>query len=135
LPPNITVGYLNPAELRGMYARSRFVVIPLLPTDMDNGLTTILEAMAMGKAIVCSRTKGQVDVIIQGKTGIFVTQGDPKALREAIEYLWDHPEIAEEMGREGRKLVEEKFTWDQFVNNIKSFAEEATMLEHSHGKK
>jgi glycosyltransferase involved in cell wall biosynthesis len=135
LPTNVTVGPLNLVELRELYARSRFIVIPLLPTDSDNGLTSILEAMAMGKAVICSKTKGQNDVIIDGKTGIFVPQGNPKALREAIEYLWAHPEIAEKMGREGRKIIEEKFTWDKFVNNIKSFAEEATTLEHSHGKR
>lgn len=119
IPPTITVGPLPVHELRALYARSRFVVIPLLPTKSDNGLTSILEAMAMGKAIICSRTEGQIDVIIEGKTGIFVPQGDAKALREAIQHLWDHPEIADQMGREGRKRVEEKFTWDQFVNNIR----------------
>ncbi len=120
LPPNLTVGLVPMNELRNLYARSRFVVTPLLPTDSDNGLTAILEAMAMGKAVICSRTKGQVDVIIDGKTGIFVPQGDPVALREAIKYLWENPAVAEEMGREGRKRIEEKFTWDQFVDNIKN---------------
>jgi glycosyltransferase involved in cell wall biosynthesis len=124
LPPNITVGSLPPKDLRALYARSRFVVVPLLPTESDNGLTTILEAMAMGKAVICSRTKGQIDVIIEGKTGIFVPQGDPLALREAIKYLWEHPEVADQMGREGRRRIEEKFTWDQFVNNIRDAAVE-----------
>lgn len=125
LPANITVGRLSPIELRDLYRRSRFVVIPLLPTNSDNGLTTILEAMAMGKAVICSRTDGQRDVIIEGKTGVFVPQGDPLALREAIMHFWNHPEIADRMGREGRKLIEEKFTWDQFVDNIKQAAEDA----------
>lgn len=131
LPPNLTVGLIPFSELRNLYARSRFVVIPLLPTDSDNGLTSILEAMAMGKAVICSRTVGQVDVIIDGKTGIFVPQGDPLALRESIKYLWEHPEVAEQMGREGRKRIEEKFTWDQFVENIKNIVVETVEKERS----
>ena len=78
----------------------------------------------MGKAIICSRTTGQRDVIQEGKTGMFVPQGDPKALREAIQYLWDNPEVSRQMGNAGRKYIETHNTWEQFVNNIKSFGEE-----------
>lgn len=125
MPPNVTVGAMPPAKLRDLYARSRFVVIPLLPTDSDNGTRVITEAMAMGKAVICSLTKGQRDVIIEGKTGIYVPQGDPKALREAIQRLWDHPEIADEMGRAGRKYVEENLTWEHFVETVRDIVEEA----------
>src|SRR4029077_10673069 len=89
LPDNVTVGARTYPELRALYARSRFVVVPLRPTDTDNGVTSILEAMAMGKAVICSRVRGQVDVIEEGKTGIFVQQGDPQALAQAIQYLWE----------------------------------------------
>jgi len=124
LPENVTVEKLGPAELRKIYARSRFVVVPLLQSDSDNGLTTILEAMAMGKAVICSQIRGQRDVIQDGKTGIFVPQGDSKKLREAILDLWNNPEKAEALGREARRFVETHTTWDQFVRNIKTFAEE-----------
>ena len=124
LPANVTVGKLGATELRALYARSRFVVIPLLPSESDNGLTSILEAMAMGKAVICSRTAGQRDVIQDGKTGIFVPQGDPKALRDAINYLFTHPEEARNMGIAGRKHIETHNTWEQFINNIKLFSEE-----------
>ncbi|HKJ66919.1 MAG TPA: glycosyltransferase family 4 protein, partial [bacterium] len=91
LPRNIIVGKKNYVDLRKLYSRSRFVVIPLLPTDTDNGVTTILEAMSMGKVVICSRVRGQVDVIENRKTGIYVPQGDPDALRQAILELWYNP--------------------------------------------
>jgi glycosyltransferase involved in cell wall biosynthesis len=131
IPANVTIGNLSPVQLRDLYARSRFVVVPLLKTDSDNGLTVILEAMAMGKAVICSRVDGQRDVIVEGKTGIFVPQGDPIALREAIKYLWANPSIAEQMGREGRKRIEEMFTLDQFVHTVKEIAEEAMLAEET----
>lgn len=129
LPPNLTAAPLSRLEMRELYASSRFVVVPLLPTDSDNGSVVITEAMAMGKAVVCSLTEGQRDVIIEGKTGIYVPQGDPVALREAIADLWEHPELAEEMGRQGRRLVEEKFTLDNFVRTIKRVVEETVARE------
>ncbi len=118
LPKNLTVGRLSSVELREMYSRSRFVVVPLRPSDSDNGLTVILEAMAMEKAVICSRIQGQRDVIIEGVTGLFVPQGDPVALREAILYLWNNPAAAEAMGKAGRKRVEEHFTLEQFVEAV-----------------
>lgn len=123
LPPNITIGRKSASELRELYARSRFVVIPLLPSDTDNGVTCILEAMAMAKPVICSRTVGQVDVIKDGQTGIYVPVGDSAALRSAIEYLWNNPKEAERMGREGRKYVETCQRLDDFVGDIKEIVE------------
>ena len=124
LPETLTVGLLTASELRAMYARSRFVVIPLHESDSDNGLTVLLEAMAMGKAVICSRIKGQVDVIQEGVTGILIPPGDAKALREAILHLWNNPEVAERMGRAGRAYIEANNTWDAFVANVKSIIEQ-----------
>jgi len=120
---SITVGRKTLQELREIYARSWFVVVPLFPTDTDNGTTTILEAMAMGKAVICSRVVGQADVIQEGKTGIFVPPRDPRALREAIQHLTDHPEIAGAMGKEGRCHIEKHHTVDAWVAQVKSIVE------------
>jgi glycosyltransferase involved in cell wall biosynthesis len=117
---NITAGRKTPTELRDLYARSRFVIVPLQPSDTDNGITVILEAMAMGKAVICSRTRGQVDVIQDGVTGLFVPVGDPKALREAILALWNDPERASAMGRAARAYIEKCHTLDKFCRDVKS---------------
>ncbi len=132
MPPNVTVGNLPPTELRDLYARSKFVVIPLLPTDTDNGLTTIIEVMAMGKAVICSRVQGQVDLVREGVTGLYVPQGDPQALREAIKDLWEHPEVAERMGQEAIKIARSEYTIEQFVNAVRGIAEEAVARGRKH---
>jgi glycosyltransferase involved in cell wall biosynthesis len=126
LPANITVGKKNHRELRELYARSRFVVIPLLATDTDNGLTCMLESMAMGRAVICSRVQGQIDVLRDGVTGIFVPQGDPAALRSAIIRLWNDPELADEMGRRGREFIEKHHSIEQFVESVRRVVEEVS---------
>ena len=125
LPESITVGKKPYLELRQLYATSRFVVIPLYPTDTDNGTTSILESMAMGKAVICSRVAGQADVIQDGVNGIFVPPEDPKALREAVLYLWNNRAVAERMGKAGREFIEQNHTLDAFVSNVKRTVEEA----------
>jgi glycosyltransferase involved in cell wall biosynthesis len=120
---NVTVGRMPLTELRNLYARSRFVVVPLLPSDTDNGVTVILEAMAMGKAVICSRTRGQVDVIQDGVTGLYVPIGDSAALRAAILSLWNDPQRAEQMGRNARAHVEKYHTLEKFTATTRSAAE------------
>ncbi len=120
---NLTEGRVSLTELRSLYARSRFVVVPLLPSDTDNGVTVILEAMAMGKPVICSRTRGQVDVIQEGVTGLFVPIGDAAALRTAILTLWNDPQRAQQMGRNARAYIEKFHTLERFTASTRSAAE------------
>jgi hypothetical protein len=120
---NLTEGRMSLTELRNLYARSRFVVVPLLPSDTDNGVTVILEAMAMGKPVICSRTRGQVDVIQEGLTGLYVPIGDAAALRTAILALWNDPQRAQKMGRNARAYIEKYHTLERFTATTRSAAE------------
>ena len=67
VPPNVTVRACDPFDLRQLYADAALVVVPLQETDFQAGITTILEAMSMSRAIVCTRTTGQTDTIVEGR--------------------------------------------------------------------
>jgi glycosyltransferase involved in cell wall biosynthesis len=125
LPTHLTFGTKPFPELRALYARSRFVVLPIFPTDTDNGVTAMTEAMAMGKPVICSKVDGQRDLLEHGVNGLFVPPRDPRALREAIEFLWRHPEECERMGREGRRKIERNHTLDRFVDGVHRAVTEA----------
>jgi glycosyltransferase involved in cell wall biosynthesis len=120
---NITQGRMSLIELRKLYARSRFVVVPLMHSNTDNGVTVILEAMAMGKPVICSRTLGQVDVIQEGVTGLYVPVGDVAAMRAAVLSLWNEPARAREMGRNARAHIEKYHTMEKFTATTRSAAE------------
>ncbi len=59
----------------------------------------------MSRAVICSRTEGQTDTVIDGETGILVTPGDATELRKAIERLAADPALAHRMGVAGRDWV------------------------------
>ena len=80
LPANVEVRRLDLFELRELYARSRFVVMPLEEVEFQAGITTILEAMSMGRPVVCTRTPGQTDTVIEGETGRYVPPKDVAAI-------------------------------------------------------
>ena len=117
-PPNVSFGHLRPIELRGLYSSARFVVVPLQDMEFDAGVTTLTEAMSMGKAVIVTRTRGQIDLIEDGVQGMYVPPGDPWSLRAAIESLVADPGRAERMGRAGRALVERRHTLSRYVAQI-----------------
>jgi hypothetical protein len=117
-PPQVRMRHLRPSELRRLYASARFVVLPLEDVEYDAGVTALTEAMAMGKAVILTRTRGQLDVLRDGEQGLYVPAGDARALRAAIEHLIAHPAEAERMGRAGRTLVEEQHTLTAYVARL-----------------
>lgn len=116
---NVIIGAASPSELRDVYARSRFVVVPLFPSLRDHGITSVFEAMAMGKAVICTQTDGLTGMVEDGVTGILVPPGNPDALRAAIQRLWEQPELAQRLGMAGRKHVEAYNRLDLFVAAVR----------------
>jgi glycosyltransferase involved in cell wall biosynthesis len=123
LPPNVSWGRLNRYDLRELYARSALAVVPIRQNHYQTGIATILEMMAMGKCVIASRTHGQTDTIVDGKTGVYVPPGDAPALRGTIERLLANPAEAARIGQAARKYVEENAGLDLFVQKIVSAVE------------
>ena len=128
-PANATMGHYRPLELRELYSASLFVVVPLQDMEYDAGVTALAEAMSMGKAVIVTRTRGQVDLIADGIQGIYVPPRDPRALRAAIEWLSANPAEARRMGQAGRRLVEERHTLTGYVAQLAGIVSgEATVV-------
>jgi glycosyltransferase involved in cell wall biosynthesis len=123
LPKNVVAQRFSLFDLRRLYARSSLVVVPLFATDFQAGVTTILEAMSMEKAVIVTRTQGQTDVVEDNFSGIYVPVGDSSALRDAIRRLLDDPQEAARLGRNARAKVESQFNLDYYVRLLKSIAE------------
>ncbi|MBS2537272.1 glycosyltransferase family 4 protein [Catenulispora sp. NF23] len=115
LPEGVTFGPLTPVEMRDLYARSRFVVLPLHPSDTDNGISCMIEAFAMGRAVVCTRVDGQRDALEEGVNGVFVPAHDAAALRAEILELIADPERSEAMGHAARRSAEAEFGMVRWV--------------------
>jgi glycosyltransferase involved in cell wall biosynthesis len=125
IPSNVTVKKFNQFELRQVYADSRFLVMPLYNVDFQAGVTAILEAMAMERTVICSRTTGQTDVIVASETGLYVPPENADALRDAIQKLLTNPIEAERMGKNGRKRIEQKMSLDCYVEHLNKFVQAA----------
>ncbi len=118
IPANVSARGYDLFELRQLYADAAFVVVPLQETDFQAGITTILEAMSMGKAVVCTRTTGQTDVIVDGENGRTIPPGSPAALRAVIGELLADPAEAARLGAAGRNWVVEHADIDVYVRRL-----------------
>lgn len=132
IPANVTVQKFTQHELRQLYADSSFMVMPLENVKFQAGVTAILECLAMGRTVICSRVPGQTDVICEGDTGRYVQPGDPAALRSEIERLLSQPEEAGRLGTNGRKLIEREMSLDLYVERLTGYLDEAIGREQTH---
>jgi glycosyltransferase involved in cell wall biosynthesis len=63
------------------------------------------EAMALGRAVVASRTRGPEEVVAQGRTGMLVPPGDERALAATISALVADGELRARLGTAGEAEV------------------------------
>jgi glycosyltransferase involved in cell wall biosynthesis len=77
--------------------------VVVLPSYAEGIPRILMESAAMAKPMVASRVRGNVDVIIDGQTGLLVPVRDAPALAAAIQKMLNNPEMAAEMGRKARQ--------------------------------
>lgn len=85
----------------------------------------VLEAMAMGRPVVASRSGGIPELIEDGVSGLLVPPGDAPALAAAIQRLADDRALRERLGAAARQRVEDRFDIDR---NIRAYVELFTSL-------
>ncbi len=128
LPSNISVQYNHPTQhvlsyknMLAEYREAYAVAIPL--KDVPNnlvGLTSLLEAMAMAKAVIMTRNP-YIDIDIEKEgIGIWVEPEDVQGWQRAISYLFEHPSETKEMGNRARRLCEQKYNIEVFSSKLSS---------------
>ena len=113
---NIEIHYGNrliPHEIALMVAQSRCVCICCERSNYTVGLTTVVEALALGLPILCTRNPQMpMDIEAEG-CGFWIEVGDVKGWEEKLQYVADHPEEAKAMGKRGRALAERYYNIKQ----------------------
>lgn len=106
------VGFVGRAQIAEEIAWSTVVCAPSVVTaeGVAEGLgQVLLEAGAMGRPVVGTRTGGIVEVVEEGDTGILVEPCDSSELAKALIELIRDPVVSREMGVRGRKRIVERF--------------------------
>lgn len=123
VPANVEVRLnISPAEVRGLYAQARCVVVPVHP-DSDprgtenSGTIAMLEAMATGRPVVVSDRPYLRDYV-SPETARVVPPADADAMRGAVQSLLaDHGE-ASALADNARRTVEERHSTRAFAARL-----------------
>lgn len=84
----------------------------------------VLEAMAMGLPVLVSDSGGAAELIIDGKNGFVVRNGDVIHLQQKLEVLLTDGDLRGAMGRAGRQRCQELFTARQSAHSLQNLFEE-----------
>jgi len=88
-------------------------VLPSLSEGMSN---VILEAMACGLPVVATSAGGNSDLIRDRCNGIVIPPRDPIRLSAALLELLEDGELAQRLGKEARKTVEENYSMGHIID-------------------
>jgi glycosyltransferase involved in cell wall biosynthesis len=102
------LGFVQEETLRMLLERCLAVVVP--SEWYENCPYSILEALAAGRPVVASRIGGIPELVAHGRNGLLFAPGDEDELVERLAFLWQHREEAARMGREGRGLIEARYS-------------------------
>lgn len=111
VPSEVEVlGYVDRATYRDLLDRARSVVVATHDRAYPTGQSVFLEAMAMAKPCVVTRTDAMADYLLPGVNALVVPLGDPAALRRAMVRLHDEPELRRRLGSSGAADVRDRLT-------------------------
>ncbi len=77
----------------------------VFPTLEDTWGVVTLEAMLLGKPILCSNGAGTAEMVLHGENGYVFTPGDPELLAELMQTFLDNPETIRSMGERSKQIM------------------------------
>jgi glycosyltransferase involved in cell wall biosynthesis len=116
------LGYVDRDVYRNLLGRARVVAIATRPVVYPSGQSVLLEAMAMGRAVVVTQTEALAGYVTDGATALTVPAGDASALRERIVEAAGDDDLRRRLGWGGRRAVEVTFNarrmWETVANDL-----------------
>ena len=116
-------GWMSYPALLREYASARALAIPLYRQDSVAGLSSLADALGMGKAVLMTRHP-LVDLDIEREgVGRWIEPGDVDGWRDAITWIDAHPDEARAMGARARRLVAAGFNSATFAQRLLAIAD------------
>jgi glycosyltransferase involved in cell wall biosynthesis len=103
-------GFVTVTALKELVRGAMFTITP--SEWYENCSSSVLESFAYGKPVIGSRIGGIPEQIEDGVNGLLFEPGNVKDLAEKIDYLSSHPDLIVKMGKNARKIAEEKYSMD-----------------------
>jgi glycosyltransferase involved in cell wall biosynthesis len=107
--PGVTFhGTISRKEAIVLMKGARFAIVPSV--WYEGFPMVIVEALACGTPVLCSRLGSMRELIFDGLTGLHFAPGDADDLAQKAAWAWNHPSEISEMGRRARCEYERQYT-------------------------
>lgn len=105
-------------DLLNVFRSLNLFVIPSV--EGDTIPQVVMQAFAMGLPVVSTETGSIPDVVKNGETGFVVPSHNAELLAKRIGEIIQDPEGGRDMGRNGRRMVEEEFSLDRMMDRLEA---------------
>lgn len=107
------LGHLDRDQVKKVLAKSKVGIVNFLPepNHINAQPNKMFEYMSAGLPIITSDFPLWREIVENDNCGICVDPTNPKALSDAINYLFKNQHEAEQMGKNGLKAVKQKYNW------------------------
>jgi glycosyltransferase involved in cell wall biosynthesis len=114
------LGFLGRNEVRDLLYRCIGGLVTLHPiiNYLDALPVKMFEYMAAGIPVIASDFPLWREIVEGNHCGLCVDPLDSKAIALAIDWLLEHPEEAEKMGKNGQRAVRERYNWDNEAETL-----------------
>lgn len=110
-----------------MFVGSKDDVVPylqamdiyVLPSLIETTSLSTMEAMSCGCAVLVTKTGFIKEYVKHRNNGLFFPMRNTYILRKRLEELIKNKELREELGRNARKTIVRRFSWERTVSEIK----------------
>ena len=109
-------GTVQGEELQKLIAGCSFSVFPSHAYETLG--KSILESYAWGRPVVASDLGSRREVVQHGVTGLLYSDGDREQLARSIEFLFDHPDLIQEIGSAARNRVKAMHDPEEHVEKL-----------------
>jgi glycosyltransferase involved in cell wall biosynthesis len=110
------LGHLEyPDKVREFFSE---IDVYALVTGMDLASLSLKEAQLMRKPVIATNVGGNPEMMIDGKTGFLVEQGNHEQIIARLSLLLADKELSKKMGNDGRKFIEDTFNWKLVTKNF-----------------
>jgi glycosyltransferase involved in cell wall biosynthesis len=98
-------------QLASLYSQASVLV---LPSVQDGFGLVMAQAMACGVPVIATTNTGAEDLFTHGVEGFIVPIRDPAAIRSAVEWMIDNPELRNEMAAAALARVKQLGGWRDY---------------------